>query len=206
VNIDDWRYADHVQEDRRLALRADGSFDALISRVVAEATVTTVYPLPGRDQGLTDCIQPIFLLDLPSTGDPLFNGPFGYRAQYWRGPEIGLAANGKLIAALAPKLLAAVDPSNSQLARIDLCHSVHAASAKLWIRESSAIEDATPDLDVQPWADRAKDGVRLAKMGLGAPEVTKFEIKGALISPEGHEVVPQRKIRRHYDIYHYGFT
>jgi hypothetical protein len=135
VNIEDWRYPHHVEEDRRHELRAGGSFTALLSRVVVDAKVTTVYPLPGRDPGLTDCVQPIFVLDLPVTGDALFNGPFGYRAQYWLAPDIGLAANAKLIAALAPKLLAAVDASNSELTRIDLCQSLHAASAKLWIRE-----------------------------------------------------------------------
>ena len=206
MDIEDWRYEDHVEEDRRQQLRVDGSFDALISRVWTDLAVTTVYPLPGRDVGLRDCLQPIFVLDLPSTGDALFNGPFGYRAQYWIAPEVGLAANARIIAALAPKLLAAVDPSNKDLTRIDLCQSLHAASARLWIRESMATENPSPDLSVQPWVDRAREGVRLAKMGLAAPRIAKFEVKGALLSPDGHEVVPQRKIQRHYDIHHYGFS
>jgi hypothetical protein len=197
----------HIDEGRRRALAHDGSLEALISRVVAEAVVTTVYPALGRAPGLTDCIQPIFVLDLLTTGDALFNGPFGYRAQYWHSPATGLAANAKLIAALAPKLLGAVDASNEQLARIDLCQSLHAASAKLWVRESSALdENALADLAVQPWFDRAQEGVQLAKLGVLAPNVTKFEIKGALLSPYGHEVVPVQKIRRHYDIHHYGFS
>jgi hypothetical protein len=206
VNIGDWRYEDHVEKDRRQQLRADGSFESLISRVLTDLEVTTVYPLPGQDVGLTDCLQPIFVLDLPSTGDALFNGPFGYRAQYWISPEVGLAANAKIIAALAPKLLSAVDPSNEQLTRIDLSQSLRAASAKLWIRESLATDNPAPDLRVQPWVDHASEGVRLAKLGLAAPKVAKFEIKGALLSPDGHEVVPQRKIQRHYDIHHYGFS
>ena len=45
--------------------------------------------------------QPIFTLELKGSGDALFNGPFGYRAQYLLGPNIGLAANAALLAALA---------------------------------------------------------------------------------------------------------
>jgi hypothetical protein len=142
VNIEDWRYEDHVEEERRQQLRADGSFGALIRRVLTDLEVTTVYPLPGQDVGLTDCLQPILVLDLPSTGDALFNGPFGYRAQYWISPEVGLAANAKIIAALAPKLLSAVDPCDERLTRIDLCKSLRAASAKPAAGPFSVIAEA----------------------------------------------------------------
>jgi hypothetical protein len=74
------------------------------------------------------------------------------------------------------------------------------------MREFSGLESASPDLNVQPWLDRAKEGVGLARMGLVAPGATKFEVKGALMSSHGHEGVPCPKIRRHYDIHHYGFS
>jgi hypothetical protein len=36
--------------------------------------------------------------------------------------------------------------------------------------------------------------------------VREFEIKGALIDPAGHEVIPEHKIRRHYHIHDFGFS
>lgn len=202
-----WAYSEHVPEARRLALASAGSFAALLEQVVADATNIRVRLEPGRAKSLTHCIQPVFNLDFPKTGDALFNGPFGYRAQYWLGPEQGLAANATLLAALASRLLGALDTcTDPDLSRIDACAAIGAASAKIWIRESLSLTAPSGDLDVRRWADNASRGIELAKLGLMAPEITKFEIKGALIDPHGHEVVPAEKIRRHYQIHHYGFS
>ena len=121
-------------------------------------------------------------------------------------PWQGLAANSALLAALAPKLLGAIDPKTEpDLAKIDVCASLHAASAKMWIQEPPILLTTT-DLDVERWVPEAQNGVQLARWGLAAPLVTTFEVKGALMDPYGNEVVPVGKIRRHYDIYHYGFS
>jgi hypothetical protein len=77
----------------------------------------------------------------------------------------------------------------------------------MWIQEiPSLLKDPTTDLNVERWVLESQKGVELARWGLAAPPVTKFEVKGALIDPYGNEVVPIRKVRRHYDIYHYGFS
>lgn len=203
-----WKYTDNVTEARRTALAAPGSFEVLVQSVSDDASIVKITAKPGWDSGLTDCVQPIFVVDLPKTGDALFNGPWGYRAQYWASAEQGLAGNSMLLAALAPKLLGAVDTKAvPDLAKIDICASLHAASAKIWIKESqSLLVNPTRDLNVDRWALEAQKGVELALWGLCAPEVSKFEVKGALIDSYGNEVVPFRKIRRHYDIYHYGFS
>jgi hypothetical protein len=202
-----WKYLDHVLEVRRTALASAGSFAALVDHVVADASNIRVRAEPGRAKGLTDCVQPLFTIDLPNTGDALFNGPFGYRAQYWLGPEKGLAANATLLAALAPRLLGALEAcADHDLSRIDVCAAVGAASAKIWIREASFLANPTADLNIDRWVENARKGVELARFGLMAPEITKFEVKGALIDPYGHEVVPADKIRRHYQIHHYGFS
>lgn len=204
----DWKYTDSVPQARRLALAEPGSFEELIRLVAADACDIRVYASRGTDHGLTDCIQLIFNFELPSTGDPLFNGPWGYRAQYWASPWQGLAANGRLLAHLAPKLLGSIDISAvPDLAKIDVCASLHAASAKIWIQEiPSLLIEPTTDLEVERWTTEAKHGVELARWGLSAPSVTKFQVKGALVDPYGNEVVPTRKIRRHHDIHHYGFS
>ena len=202
-----WDYSDHLPEARRVALASAGSFAVLLERVVADVSNVRMRLEPGRAKGLTHCIQPLFNLDLPETGDMLFNGPFGYRAQYWRGAGEGLAANAALVAALSPRLLGALETcTDPKLSRIDVCAAIGAASAKFWIRESLSLVRPTEDLAVVRWADNAHKGIELARLGLMAPEITKFEVKGALIDPFGHEVVPAEKIRRHYQIHHYGFS
>jgi hypothetical protein len=100
MTVAGWKYLDHVPEARRIALASAGSFAALVGQVVADVINIRVRAESGRAKGLTDCVQPLFNIDLPNTGDALFNGPFGYRSQYWLGPEQGLAANATLLAAL----------------------------------------------------------------------------------------------------------
>lgn len=203
-----WRFEDSVTEERRSALGSSAPFDELICMAAGEIQNICVRVAPGQDLGLTHCFQPVFAFELPSVGDLLFNGPHGYRAQYWRGPLEGLAANAKLIGQLAAKLLAAADPeANTSFAKINLRSSLRAASAKFWIQEiPSLLVSPTTDLRVEPWQSEARRGVQLARWGLSAPEVTRFDVKGALLDAWGNEVVPSRKVERHYDIHHYGFS
>jgi len=206
--LQEWRYTHNVPESRRKDLAAPGSYDDLVQLVFNDISIVKVIAKPGNDSGLTDCVQTIFGVDLPKTGDALFNGPWGYRAQYYSSAGQGLAGNVKLLSKLTPKLLGAVDTNEVPgLAKIDVCASLLAASAKIWIQEiPSLLINPTRDLDVDRWSSEADNNVKLAKWGLSAPEVSRFEIKGALIDPYGNEVVPCQKIRRHYDIYHYGFS
>lgn len=206
--LSSWKYTDKVNKARRVALAAPGCYEAVVRMVRDDAREIQVRCENGWDRGLTGCVQPVFTLKLPTAGDPLFNGPWGYRAQYWMSVAQGLAANTMLLAALAPKLLGAVDVAAApELAKIDICASLSAASAKIWIKEIPSLLIAPPiDLAVERWAAEARRGIELARWGLSAPAVTKFEVKGALIDPYGNEMVPARKVRRHYDIHHYGFS
>ena len=202
-----WKYSDRVSTERRAKLAEPGSFAELVRRATLDASKITAYAFRGSDRGLTDCIQPIFAFELPNVGDALFNGPWGYRAQYWSSAPGGIAANRELINSLTQKLLGAVDLASApNLVKIDLCASLAATSAKLWIRESLNLTDAPPDLAIERWIEEANQGTELARFGLQAPDTTKFEIKGALLDPYGNEVVPGRKIRRHMHIHHYGFS
>lgn len=203
-----WRYMSSVSGERQAALAEPTSFEQLVVLAKAEIRAVRVRVQSGRDPGLTDCLQPVFSFELPSIGDRLFNGPYGYRAQYWLDPLVGLRANALLIAALTPTLLATVDEqAEPNAAKVDICSSIRATSAKFWIQElPSLLVNPTNDLNVQRWQTEAQLGVQLARWGLSAPEVTKFEIKGALLDPHGNEVVPSPKIGRHRDIHHYGFS
>jgi hypothetical protein len=202
-----WKYSSSMEESRREVLSRPFGFDDLVRRVVEDMKVIRAIAALGRDRGLTDCIQPVFFIELPKTGDVLFNGSSGYRAQYWMDPWRGLEANAQLISALKPGLLASVDIQvQPNLAKIDVCASLDATSAKVWIREAPSTMEHRVDLDVEPWTSEAARGVELAQLGLAAPQIQKFEVKGALLDPFGNERVPARKIRRHFDIHHYGFS
>jgi len=197
-----------VPIERQTALSTSASFVELVAIAKAEICKIRVRVAPGCDPGLTDCLQPVFSFELPSVGDRLFNGRYGYRAQYWIDPLDGLKANASLIAALTPSLLAVTDQSaDANLSKIDVCASLRAMSAKFWIQEiPSLLANPTVDLNVERWRAEAQRGVQLARWGLSAPEVTRFDVKGALMDAHGHEVVPSRKIGRHNDIHHYGFS
>jgi hypothetical protein len=204
----EWRYKDSVPTDRQIALASPAFFEELVTLAKAEICKVRARVEPGREPGLADCLQPVFSFELPTVGDRLFNGPYGYRASYWRDPFCGLKANASLIAALTSKLLAAMDgAADPDISKIDVCASLRATSAKFWIQEiPSLLAHPTVDLNVERWVAEANRGVQLARWGLSAPEVTKFDVKGALLDPHGNEVVPLRKIGRHYDIHHYGFS
>ena len=188
----DWRYTDRISQTRRAALAAPGSFFPSRQTCRSRRYGCKVRAEPGRDPGLTDCFQPIFSFELAHTGDALFTAR-GATAQYWRSPEHRLAANAEPLAALTPRLLEAVEISlEPDLGKIDVSASLRAASAKIWIRESRVYADPLPpsDLAVERWVAAAARGDRKAPKALLAPETIVFDVKGALIDPDGNEVVP----------------
>ncbi len=207
----EWRYSDHVPVERQNDLARLNSFEEVIGEIVNElddAENFCAYAKPGNSPGLTDCLQPVFSFDLPKTGDILFNGPHGYRAQYWIDPWCGLAANGALMVALASRLIAAIEVEKEpQFDEFNVCASLKAVSAKIWIEETpSTVNKDNQGLEVEPWVSKAESGYEKAKLGLTAPQVSKFEVKGALLDHNGNERVPADKIRRHFDLHNYGFS
>jgi len=200
----DWKYTDRVNSGRRAALAEPGCFEETIRWVVEDARDIKVRYEPGWDHSLTECGQPVFSLQLPNSGDAFFNGPYGYRAQYY----LSAGANATVLARLSAKLLDALNTKTEpKFEEIDVYASLHAASAKIWILEmESEFRNASADLNVERWHIEATNGVDLARRGLVAPPMMVFEVKGALLDPNGHEVVPCYKIMRHYQLNKYGFS
>jgi hypothetical protein len=66
--------------------------------------------------------------------------------------------------------------------------------------------DKVEDLAVPSWVAEARRGVELAALGLQAQVAKRFEVKGALLTEEGHEVVPASKVRRHFQIHQFGYS
>jgi hypothetical protein len=202
-----WKYTDRVPPTRRDALARFVSFDELMSAAVGDATNIRAVARRGGARGLKQTIQPIFYVDFPLTGDALHNGPHGYRAQYLLSPWVGLAANSRLIEALTPKLMNSIDlDAEPDLCKVNVCSSLGASSAKIWVREGTTLLDNVEDLAVPSWVVEAKRGVELATWGLQAPIAERFEVKGALLTEEGHEVVPTFKVRRHFQIHQFGYS
>lgn len=215
VPATEWLYEKTVAAERQLRLNLPSSFDELVALAVVDiAEIRPPFLEPGQDLELRHCYRPVFCFKLKTVGDSLFNGRSGYRAQYWRDPIEGLRANTKLISALTPKLLAELAlVTDKTFKKINVCSSLRALSAKFWFREASqsmgitaGVESNAIDLRVEPWYREARRGVRLAQLGVRAPETVDFAIKGAFVDARGNEVVPHAKISRHFDIHHYGYS
>ncbi|MFC6672509.1 hypothetical protein [Marinobacterium aestuariivivens] len=207
--LEAWKYTDQVSTDRRKALAEPGSFDELISRVCVEAEVVKAKKDTGSDSSLIGCWRPIFTIELQDTGDQLFNGPWGYRAQFWESPERGMEANLLLIESLYPILLEFIQrhPAGDMSTK-DVEQRLTASSAKIWPDESQlCLAGPSKDLDVDRWRTEADAGQWKANVGLAAPKVSKFEVKGAFFdSNTWNEVVPEQKLQRHHEIHQFGFS
>ncbi|MDM0022105.1 hypothetical protein [Variovorax saccharolyticus] len=93
-----WRYSEGMPVDRKAWLAAPGSFAGMAAAAVAAASAPHLRAKPGREGPCVGHWQPIFSFTVPRVvGDALFNGPYGLRAQYWRSPACGLAANAALV-------------------------------------------------------------------------------------------------------------
>ena len=192
---------------RRSRLERIGSFDEVIARLQSAIRRVASRKKPGQDEGLTECWQPVFTLFIDGESfDSFFNAQCGYRAQYARDADLGLAANGRLMHELMDRLLEQA-ASDSELAALPVQRSLEAASAKIWpMDDDLAFTHFRRDLCVPQWVRAADRGNEDAQMGLVAPEAAILEIKGALLDTYGHEVVPASKIQRRQQIHEHGFS
>jgi hypothetical protein len=89
--------------------------------------------------------------------------------------------------------------------------SLHASSAKVWIRERDEncdpiLSKTWPEIFVRRWA--MNEGAADVNKGMWrrAPFDDQIEIKGALIRPDGLEEIPEDKRGRSCAIHRFGFT
>jgi hypothetical protein len=200
-------FAPEFATARRWRLESFRSFGEVVAAVQASITRIEATKKPGNDDGLTDCWQPVFTLYIDRESfDAFYNAPCGYRAQYARDPDAGLAANGFLISKLAPVLLDEVK-SNQDLAELPVRRSLEAASAKVWpLEDDLAFSRFERHLSVPRWVAAADGGSEKARMGLVAPEANLLEVKGGLLDAYKNERVPASKVRRRHHIHEFGFS
>lgn len=202
-----WDYAAHIDPHRIARLRECPTFERLVDAIVTEAKVLSVKHQRGRDPTLAGAVQAVAAIELPDTGDLLFNSERGYRGAYWRAPAVGLAANMALIEALRPKLKTALQTASPiELDATTAMRSFEAVSAKVWPDEGAFDWIDCRCLVVERWISAANRGELRARWGLMAPAVTRFEVKGALFDPHGNEIVPAAKASRHFEIHLYGWS
>lgn len=221
-----WTFSPQFDAHRKAALTAVSDFDAIINRIVSEATVSKFEVCRGNKGSLKDCLRPQFEMALsPETADSFFNSPVGYRAQYLMDPDEGQRQNGRLLRALLNKLLvfaSSVQPKYPMTEKeIEL--SLLACSAKVWLPEASFSfnHDLIKEIPVPIWCQNALSALEAygrrerpepekkekAIWGLRAPRACAIEVKGAFLAPSDKvEVVPFDKITRRYDIQNYGYA
>lgn len=202
-----WKFAEHFPDERRARLESIRSFDEVVVFVARDMRSVVVSSCRGRDPGLTECVRPVFTVEVPNSFDAFFNSPAGYRAQFLADADLGQAANSRLIHELLGELMNSIaGTAAEELSGIDIKSSLLAASAKVWVHEDDfPFQRLTCDLAVEPWLKASSQYLK-AKWGLCAPQHAKMQIKGAFIDPWGNEVVPKGKIKRRFEIHDYGFS
>jgi hypothetical protein len=94
----DWKFVPLCDSARRQRIEAFDTFDKVLQAVCAEIQIVAAWICEGTDLGPKNCWRPVVQLDVGrKTFDAFFNSPGGYRAQYLLSPEIGQAANGRLL-------------------------------------------------------------------------------------------------------------
>jgi hypothetical protein len=205
-----WSFVPNFDASRRESLETFDTFDKVVEALRANLRIGGAWICEGRELGPNGCYRPSVELDVDShIFDAFFNSPGGYRAQYLSSPELGQAANGKLMHLLEPQLSAAV---NEQCGQYQLSpdwtrNSFLANSAKIWPDEDELdFIEATIDLAIPKWHQRCDWVNAPLHAGLWAPLGTRLMVFGAFIDPWGNEVVARSKIRRQFDIHECGFS
>jgi hypothetical protein len=203
-----WAFAPGFPDQRRRALEAVPSFEAVVDLVASEMRDITVSDEEGQAPGMEGSMRPILTFNAPAAFDAFFNSAAGYRGQFWQDPDLGQAANGRIIRRLMDALIEALNTAKRERLRsIDVKASLSAISAKIWIHEDDfPLAAPTHDLAVEPWRSACERGVRLANFGLCAPANGRILVFGAFIDRYGHERVPRDKIYRRFELHQYGFT
>lgn len=220
-----WQFSSSIDASRQAALESAGDFEAVVKRILSEATVVSFKVCRGKVGHLKNCCRPEFELSVPTkTVDLFFNSPNGYRAAYLRDPDEGQKQNSRLLQALTPGLLsfASANPAKHQMSDPKLLLALQGLSAKIWLPEASfkfdheLIEEIVVPLwhrnalaALAAFNDRRRpepEQQEKAIWGLRATVTNVLEVKGAFLNSELQEVVPHDKIMRRFDIQQYGYA
>ena len=206
-----WDFTEFVPQDRREKMMALTSFEDVIEQL----TAGSIDRIEFEPRGNSEHRRIFFKVCVGKTAyDAFFNSPIGYRAQYCMDIENGLKQNRRLMEALTPLCLKAIEEKGDTYLRKEVLMSLLGTDAKVWINDKD-----WPDLDeihinYAPWVAKvknAREGTMAeraartnAEIGVLAPENTHIEIKGAWLTPDNHVWRDPSKAQRAQEIRDYG--
>ena len=212
-----------LPECRRAYLDSGRSFEEIVGQLVEEAEVRRAWIDPYRTHPTgtpKETRQVCFRLSIcPATFDLLYNSPDGLRGRYWQRPDLGDHATHYLITCLKPKLLKSaagnppkIIPPAGDMNIEEIEASLDAGSAKVWVREKDDEGNTKIDskselqLTVLRWMQNENKAGNKGPLWRWTPIDDEIEIKGALLTPEGVETIPECKQNRSCQIHLFGFT
>ena len=139
-----------------------------------------------RGHLMQDCGRAIAVFPIsPITFDALFNGPSGYRAQYYLSTSEGAAFNRMLVMALLKAAERAYDPDRVPQTWPIVQASLDGCWSKLWIfNDTDAFTSAPPgELRPRRRAERHPTGIALCAP---LPSNPAIELKGTWLSNDGY--------------------
>lgn len=207
----DWKFTDNLELRRQNRLYDAPPFEDIVKRILKEMEIICFKGAQGYERD--DCKRPEFKLKIPTeTFDEFFNSPNGYRAQYYRSPEIGLEKNEYLIQGLSARLVAYAmeNPSGEVMTAIEIHTSLGFSSAKVWLDEKEGDLDnlvLVEHICIPRWyLTRKNEILKKATHGTHAYEGRILKVMGALIDNDGEEYTPHSKKYRSEEIHRNGFT
>lgn len=210
VDRQEW-ILDRVQDPRRRErlLGEAPSPQALIEQVAAcalsiaeKAALTPLWQHSDECWGRYRIVLPILLNEY--LFDWFFNGPSGYRAQYYLSEEEGKAFNDATLNALEPAAMAACIRYPLPVPWKQVRQSLLGAHSKVWLwGDGRSFATAEPHtLMPARWAQYEGIATR-APM----PSPPAIELKGTFIHPQsGEDWLPEEKEDRHKRLHERGFT
>ena len=207
---------------RRAYLDSGRSFEEIARSGAVEAKVLKLWSERYRDRPKNvsnGARQVCFRVQVSKqTYDLLYNAPDGIRGRYWQDPCAGDLATRSLISCLEPILLGFAERNPSVGAASDViglqevCASLRAKSAKVWVREkddagnTKIAPNSGPQLKVHRWEQNEALIGSKGPLWRWTPCDDEIEIKGAILDAMGMEHIPEIKRDRSLQIHQYGFT
>ena len=207
---DAWQFDANFDPTRRERLAAVSSFSDIVTAIEHSLNIVGGWICEATDPGLRSCVRPVVGLSVSEEAfDLFFNSRCGYRAQFLESPEVGQAANDRLLRTLEPFLTEAIlaDCGSDRLSEQWIRSAFLANSAKVWPDESELdFVRATSDLAIARWQSGCDHINAPLGANLWAPVGTCLLAIGAFIDAFGNEIVSRNKILRRLELHDCGFT
>jgi hypothetical protein len=215
----DWDFS-ALPQHRRGYLERDSSFETIARVLENEASCEEPAIEPCRDgtQPLGTWRINLLIKVQPQTSDMFYNGRDGVRGRYWQSPQAGDEATRSLLNLLTRKILEFAEAQPSALTsrrrpRItvtldDVRASLAAPSAKVWAYEDKSVGfHQGPNLFVERWA-KNENAPRNRNNGNWHWALVSglVDVKGAFLTPNRREYIPEIKRDRNFQIHLFGFS